>query len=231
MTTLLISAGFPVVIFLIVIYKKDTEKEPPGLLIKCFIWGCISTVPIIFVEMFFGSLNAFQSVVYYAFYESFIVAAVVEEGFKFIFLYRITWKHKEFDQHYDGIVYAVFISLGFAFIENIAYILGFGTGVAFMRAILSIPGHGLFGVAMGYFFARAKFSGPGEKKILWLSYLVPVFLHGMYNFFLSLMEGTENGFITLLLFAGFVVFIILLWRFGIKNIRRQLTKDRGDKTH
>ena len=96
MTSLLIAAGFPVVVFLVVIYNKDTEKEPPGLLIKCFIWGCIATVPVVFVEMFLSSYNHFQSVLVYSFYESFIVAAVVEEGFKFILLYRIIWKRSTY---------------------------------------------------------------------------------------------------------------------------------------
>ena len=231
MLTLLLSAAFPVAVFLIVIYNKDTVKEPPGLLVKCFIWGCIATVPILFIELLLDGFNLFEPVLISAFYDSFVVAAAVEEGFKFLFLYLIIWKSREFDQHFDGIVYAVFVSLGFALIENIFYVLEGGLGIGIMRAVLSIPGHGLFGVVMGYFFALARFSGPGGKKILWLSFLAPVFLHGAYNFLLSLAAGIDNGLLTLLIFAGFIAFMVFLWRLGIKNINKQRAKDLERKSY
>lgn len=226
MLALLISAGFPVIVFLVVIYRKDTVKEPPGLLVKCFLWGCVVTVPIIFIELFLDGFNVFESALPRLLYDAFVAVAVVEEGFKFLCLYLIIWKSREFDQHYDGIVYAVFVSLGFALIENIFYVLDAGLGVAVMRAILSVPGHGMFGVVMGYFFALARFSGPGGKKLLWLSFLVPVLFHGAYDFLLSIMGETENGFLVLLLFAGFVALVAGLWRFGIRDIKKQYDKDR-----
>ena len=227
MLALLVSAGFPVIVFLVVIYNKDTVKEPPGLLIKCFIWGCVATLPIVFIELFLDTFNVFESVLMRSFYDSFVVASAVEEGFKFLLLYLLVWKRREFNQHFDGIVYAVFVSLGFALIENIFYVLDAGFGVAIMRAILSVPGHGMFGVAMGYFFAIARFSGPAGKKFLWLSFLVPVLFHGGYDFLLSLLVEAENGLLTLLLFAGFVALVVCLWRFGIRNIGKQYAKDRS----
>jgi RsiW-degrading membrane proteinase PrsW (M82 family) len=225
MIALVLAAGFPVIVFLIIIYKKDSEKEPPKLLFKCFLWGCIASLPIIVIELIVDSFNVFESLFFYSFYESFIVAAVVEEGFKFLFLFLIIWKHKEFDQFYDGIVYAVFVSLGFALVENILYVAEYGFGTAIMRAVLSVPGHGLFGVAMGYFFALAKFSGKRGTKMLWLSFLVPVAFHGLYNFLLSFIGGIENGLLILLFFAGFVALLILMWRTGIRFINKHYTRD------
>ena len=226
MIGLLIAAFFPVAIFLIVIYRRDTIKEPPGLLIKCFIWGCIITIPIVFIESFLGSFNVFNSAFQNTFYDAFVVAALVEEGIKFLFLYLIIWKRREFDQHFDGIVYAVFVSLGFAFVENIMYVAEYGFGTAVMRAILSVPAHGLLGVCMGYFFALAKFSPKNRSGLLVLSLLIPVLLHGLYDFLLLYPGVVDNTGFVLLLFVVFAVLMICMWVAGIKLIKKHHAKDR-----
>ena len=223
---LLLSAIAPVAIFLFFVYRKDTEKEPPKLLAKSFLWGCIAILPILTIELVLQYLNIFSSAFLHSFYEAFIVAAFVEEGVKLFCLYKIIWKHKEFDQYYDGIVYAVFVSLGFALVENIFYVLEGGFGVSILRAMLSIPAHGLFGVLMGYFFALAKFSPNKNKKFLWLSFIVPFLAHGLYDFFLMYMVGNDE--ITIfLLFHLFIALMIFLWRFGIKYIKKHYAKDKA----
>ena len=225
MFVLVLSACFPVIVFLVIIYRKDTVKEPPKPLIKCFIWGCVSTIPITIIELLLGNINVFGSALGFSLYEAFVVAALVEEGIKFLFLYLIIWKNKEFDQYYDGIVYAVFVSLGFALIENILYVVTSGFGTAIMRAVFSVPGHGLFGVMMGYFFALAKFAPNRKNGLLFLSFLVPFLFHGLYDFLLFYFAEIENILIGFLLFAGFVALMILLWRFGIKYIKSHFAKD------
>ncbi len=98
-----------------------------------------------------------------SFFDSFFLAAIPEEISKWLVLYWIVWKSREFDEHYDGIIYAVFVSLGFALVENIMYVVNRGMGVALIRAVLSVPGHGSFGVLMGYYFSLAKF-GPVTQR-------------------------------------------------------------------
>ena len=78
----------------------------------------------------------------------FILVGLVEEGSKWIILKSFTWKNKEFNYIYDAIVYAVFVSLGFAALENIIYVLNGGITTAITRTIFSIPGHTFFGVFM-----------------------------------------------------------------------------------
>jgi RsiW-degrading membrane proteinase PrsW (M82 family) len=233
MLILLLSAAFPVVVFLIIIYQKDSEKEPKKLLIKCFVWGCIATVPVIFVELFLMIFSNFESAFLTSFYEAFVVAALVEEGFKFLVLYWIIWKHKEFDQYYDGIVYAVFVSLGFALIENIFYVIDLGLGVAVLRAILSVPAHGLFGVIMGYCFAHARFSTNNNEQRKWLrlALLAPILFHGLFDFLLFSIEKIEDSSLIGLLFLGFVALMILIWRFGIKYIKEHHAKDTIHSKH
>jgi len=227
--TLLIASITPVLIFLYLIFKKDKNKEPIGLLAKCFFGGFLSIIITLIIDvpmMYIGT--AFQSPLFKSFYEAFFVAAIPEEFAKFIILYWIIWKSKFFDEHYDGIIYAVFVSLGFALVENIMYVSEHGIGIAFWRAILAVPGHGLFAVAMGYFLSLAKFNKQTNvQKYLVLSLVVPMGLHGTYDFLLmysSSLTEADAGF-ALILLGIFTVFIIFLWRFGIKKIKIAVAKD------
>jgi len=222
---LVISAALPVFVFLFLVYRKDTEKEPPKLLILCFIFGAIAVLPILAVELFLGGIASFSDPAMGAFYHAFVVAAFTEEVFKFLVLYLVIWKRKAFDQYYDGIVYAVFVSLGFAFVENILYVVQSGFVVAAMRAVLSVPGHGFFGVAMGYFFGLARLNPQKRTKMLWLSLLVPILLHGLYDFFLFFVEGVANPTLVVVLYVCFVALVIFMWVYGIKRIRKQYKTD------
>ena len=227
--TLLIASITPVLIFLYLIFKKDKNKEPIGLLAKCFFGGFLSIIITLIIAVPMMKIGtAFQSPLFKSFYEAFFVAAIPEEFAKFIILYWIIWKSKFFDEHYDGIIYAVFVSLGFALVENILYVSGKGIGIAFIRAILAVPGHGLFAVAMGYFLSLAKFNKQTNvQKYLVLSLVVPMGLHGTYDFllmYISSLTEADAGFAVILLLI-FTVFIIFLWRFGIKKIKIAVAKD------
>ena len=91
------------------------------------------------------------------FYDSFLTAAIPEELCKFLIFMIFIWRDKNFDEYFDGIVYATFIGLGFACVENIQYVFSYGFQTGVVRALLSVPGHFLFGVVMGYFLSMAKF--------------------------------------------------------------------------
>ena len=225
--TLLIASITPVIIFLYLIFKKDKNKEPIGLLAKCFFGGFLSIIITLIIAVPMMKIGtAFQSPLFKSFYDAFFVAAIPEEFAKFIILYWIIWKSKFFDEHYDGIIYAVFVSLGFALVENIMYVSEIR--IAFWRAILAVPGHGLFAVAMGYFMSLAKFyKQTNVQKYLVLSLVVPMGLHGTYDFLLmyvSSLTEADAGFAVILL-GIFTVFIIFLWRFGIKKIKIAVAKD------
>ena len=226
--TLLISSIFPVVIFLYMIYQKDHEKEPISLLIKCLLGGCLSVLLSLVMSIPLGMLEgAFQGDFLSSFHQSFLEAAIPEEIAKFVILYLLIWKSKELNHSYDGIVYSVFVSLGFALIENIMYVLEGGFTVAIVRAIFSVPGHGLFGVMMGYYFSLARFHEGGKRReFLIKSLAIPILFHGAYDFLLFYMgASSENillvGFL-LILFAGV---IILLWRKGLAKVKHHLEQD------
>ena len=109
------------------------------------------------------------------------------------------------------------VSLGFALWENINYVLSYGFSTAIVRAITAIPGHACFGVFMGVFYglARKQYNRGkmfSSKIFRIFSIVVPVLLHGSYDFIAS-MENTMGS-------LYFVAFIIILFAlsFGLVNI-------------
>lgn len=210
--SLLIISVTPVFIIAFYIYFRDKyEKEPWELLSKAIISGALITIPIIFIELLLSHFKIIFKGLTLAFYEAFIIAALTEESFKYFIFRILIWRNKEFDEKFDGIVYAVFISLGFALIENIKYVTGIGLSTGFIRAITAVPGHALFGVVMGYHFSIARFYPGKRRNQLILALLHPIALHGLYDFLL--MSKHPVGLII------FIPYLIYLWRYGFKKMK------------
>lgn len=209
---LLVAALAPSAALIYYFYARDKyEKEPRMLLLKSFIMGGGLVIPVLFVEMTLDVFNIAENQILSAGYTAFIVAGLVEEAFKFLFFFLFIWKNREFNEMYDGIVYAVFISLGFATVENIAYVLSTGISTAAVRAVTAVPAHALFAVAMGYYLGIAKFAGPQyRQKYIWKGFIVPVLLHGIYDFILL-----SQKFYLLILFIPYMLY---LWKRGLRNV-------------
>jgi RsiW-degrading membrane proteinase PrsW (M82 family) len=145
-----------------------------------------------------------------AFYTAFIVAGLTEEAFKYLAFFLLIWRNKNFNEKFDGIVYAVFISLGFATVENIGYVIQFGEQTGYIRALASVPAHALFGVTMGYYFGLAKFYTVQRKLFLVRAILYPIILHGIFDFILML--GNYR------LFLAFIPYVIFLYIDGFRRM-------------
>ena len=225
----LIASVSPVIIFLYLIYRKDHEKEPWKLLLYCLVGGMFSTLLSLFISLPAQKLAVFfPGNLLESLHLSFFTAAIPEEVAKFAVLYWIIWKRPEFDHHYDGIIYAVFVSLGFALVENLLYVYEGGLGVAFFRAILAVPGHGFFAVLMGYYFSLARFhENPKRNRYMIEALVLPILFHGGYDFFLFYMtkSGSASPLLALVLLVMFTVLVIKLWKRGIKKIGLHLQKD------
>ena len=209
-------AILPVIVLLVYIYRKDRfQKEPIGLLLAALGMGMLSVLPISFVEKFLSNLNPYDGV-NGALYTAFVVAGCVEEGFKLLFLYWLIWRNRHFDEYFDGIVYAVFVSLGFALVENVMYVFSGGVGTGIMRALLSVPAHFLFAVVMGYFFALAKFYKNRVLNML-LAFIVPMLLHGIFDALLMVADASET--MQGVCLVGFIIFDIILWKIGKRRMR------------
>ena len=203
---LLTLAVVPVIIFLIFVYIKDKyEKEPLALLFMGAIYGIFLVVPVMCVDVFL--VNTELNLLYPEVFQAFIMSAGNEEMFKFIFLFFLIFRNKNFNEPVDGIIYSVFISLGFALGENIVYVFnpeigGFQT--AFLRGITSIPAHMFFAISMGYYFARWRYLKYGNINLL-LSFAVPWMIHGCYNFILlTEIKYYEIVFVTYFLAMGII---------------------------
>lgn len=209
---LLISAVAPSLALLYYFYLKDKyEKEPGQMLIKAFALGSLAVIPVVFFELRLNIFDLAEMDYLKAGYTAFIVAGLVEEGFKFFIFWFFLWKNKNFNETYDGIVYSVFISLGFATTENIGYVLLSGYHTAFIRSITAVPAHALFGVTMGYYLGKARFADKKEKmKYLLLAFTVPVVLHGIYDFILF-SQSME-------LMLLFIPYMLYLWKRGLGNV-------------
>lgn len=217
MDKLLILAAAPAAIILFYIYIRDKyEKEPLLLLTVSLLYGFLFSVPIVFSEHLLLTFAPPENTLSRAFFDSFAVAAFVEESFKLTILFLLVNRSKSYNEPFDAVVYAVFVSLGFAAIENILYVInpkygGIETGIA--RAVLAVPAHGLFAVGMGYYFSFAKFKY--KNKLYYIAaFAVAFFYHGIYDF--ALLCNLKYSF------CAFILFVIFLWLQGFYKMHRLL---------
>ena len=201
----------PVLIIALYIYNRDRyEKEPFSILIKALFAGVLIVLPAVIIEKFLTGLYPGTEGLAYAGYTAFVVAGLTEEGLKFMAFYIFFWKDKNFNEKFDGIVYAVYIALGFAAIENILYVFSGGVGVGIVRALTAVPAHALFGIVMGYYFGLARFTGRHRPSLLILAFVLPYIFHGLYNFLLM-----SNSPVLLIVF---IPVFIYFWITGFKKM-------------
>lgn len=230
-TIILMLAVLPVIVLASYIYKKDKyEKEPIGMLLRAFFLGVLA-IPLDLVVVETINVMIPGSTV---FYQAFFEAGIPEELCKWALFMIFIWRNKYFNEFFDGIVYACFIGLGFACIENIMYVFGnetfggaFATGV--MRALLSVPGHFLFAVIMGYFLGMAKFRPEQRRKYMILSLVCPMLAHGLFDYLLMLSSAfSENNleWMGTLLFIVFLYLDVKMWKIGVKHIAKMQEESR-----
>ena len=214
---LLILSLAPVFIIAGYIYYRDKyEKEPLKLLWKALLAGAIIVIPVIFVEQFLSVFLPYLPGILNAAYHCFVVAAFTEESFKFLALFLLFWRTNIFNEKFDGIVYATFISLGFAGVENVMYVMEFGYSTGISRALTAVPAHAVFGITMGFYAGQARFYVKQKKQLLKKAIGMPILLHGIYDFILM------TGYDWLLIFwIGFVVFLYLSALKRIKTLSDQ----------
>ena len=195
---LLLLAIAPVFSIILYVYVQDKyEKEPRGLLISSFLLGAIVSILIVFIlYLLTGRLIPITDKfsVWQQFIQAFVVVALVEEFSKYVIVKYYAQPKKEFNEPYDGIMYAVMVSMGFACTENIMYVIDGGYETAIVRAFTAVPAHATFGILMGYFMGKAKFSN--NRLMLNLTgLLLATLFHGAYDFFLfiNFIPGISTG--------------------------------------
>lgn len=219
-------AILPVIILMVYIYHQDKyQKEPIKTLAKAFIGGMLAIVLDILIVTGIQYLAGDSAITKTVFFSAFLEAGIPEEFSKFLIFMLFIWRDKNFDEYFDGIVYATFIGLGFACVENIEYVFMFGFGTGVVRALLSVPGHFLFGVVMGYFLSMAKFH-PEKRGIYLISgLLLAMIAHGLFDWLLMVSSALGAGLGSILYFV-FLWGDFKLWKLGLKYINKQQANSR-----
>lgn len=230
MKTLIILAAalLPVAFLLQYIWKKDPQKEPVYWLWKATLWGVAICIPVGLLEsgiqsaLFGGEepTNLFGTTVL-----AFFVAAVPEEAFKLLALWLVLRKNPYFDEHFDGIVYAVCVGLGFAAIENVGYLSMSENWVlvAFMRAFLAVPAHYAFAILMGYFYSVYHFVDHSPKMAA-CTLLVPIALHGVYD--ALVMSEAVNEYVGGIAFPALIFFCIKMHKRAYRKVAALIEQDK-----
>jgi RsiW-degrading membrane proteinase PrsW (M82 family) len=195
---LFIAALAPVIVVIFYIYIKDKfEKEPKKLLLYNFLFGAIvsvfiSSILYIIYDVYLPRSDDFS--VLQQFIKAFFVVALIEVFSKYIIVRFYAQPKSDFNEPFDGIVYAVMVSMGFAVVENLFYVLEGGLHVALLRAFTAIPAHATFGILMGYFMGKAKFTNQKAKWNL-IGLATAILFHGSYDFFLfiNFIPGISIG--------------------------------------
>jgi RsiW-degrading membrane proteinase PrsW (M82 family) len=233
---LILVALLPPVLIALYLYLRDKYvKEPLSLILLSYISGWTIVVGILLIHFFLSATSISHQLKQFfmpgtfsgSFFDAFVMAAFLEEGFKFLVFRQLIWKSKYFDEYYDGILYAALISLGFASLENIMYVFDYGFNTGLTRAFTAIPAHTFFGISMGYYFSRAKFNFTHTGYNLFMAFFIPLLLHGIYDlilFELSRMESPGDPFFPYIVgaFWGVMVIMYVLSR---KRIKAMLKKD------
>ena len=224
---LVAAAIIPAIVLLLYVYREDRlEKESPGLIIKLVVMGAVSTLLASITEQigmsilesaFYENSFAYRALLY------FVVVAFSEEGFKYLVLKVGTWRNPEFNCKFDGVVYAVAVSLGFALWENIQYVLAYGFSTALIRAVTAVPGHACFGVLMGGWYGLAKRKevqgwNSASRLARVFAVVCPALVHGAYDYIAT--NESDLGTIS------FIVFVIIMFVICFYTVRRLSNEDK-----
>lgn len=225
MNSILLWGLVPPVLLLIYVWKLDRiEREPAGLVLRVFLMGALST----FAAMVLESLAMYalelmkldESSYLYLIIDNFLAVALVEEYCKRAPVRKVIWKNPEFNFRFDAIVYCLASALGFAATENIFYMLSYGTEIALGRMI---PVHAVCSVYMGYYLGIAKTGDLDgnpqlEKKYTRLSILVPMLIHGFWDFALSTEED--------IFYIAALIMIVIVTMTAFNNLHKLSKEDR-----
>ncbi len=235
---LLILTALPSVALMVFFYLKDKyEPEPRGHVVTAFLYGILVLIPALYAGGWISGLVSRDFLILGGvradLYRAFMIAALTEEGFKYLLFLSTVARWREFDEPFDGIVYGVAVSLGLATVENMAYVFRvYATGgspvmLAILRGVLAVPAHALYGAIMGYFVGRAKFMNAGKKKVLYYlsGFAAAWIFHGLYDFF-CFYVGTLSGWM-MLIGVSVAMWVAVFWMMPQASVRSPF-KDDGN---
>jgi len=144
----------------------------------------------------------------------YVVNALCEEMAKFLYARKYIVKDKTKTSRLDIISYLVISAISFALLEDIVYAFSTSIGQIIVRGVLMghVPEQLLMGELYGRSIAEKK---PGLKV---LAFLLPILIHGSYNFLLTDGLPEWAAFVVVTLVIVETVFMICMI-FRIKKKR------------
>lgn len=222
-------ALLPAALLWLYVWRKDKQPEPVSKLLKAVLLGIVICIPVALIELGIGVLlfgvDGEPHTLFGTAAESFIMAALPEESFKLLALWLVLRKNPYCDEHYDGIVYAVCIGLGFAALENVLYVFGNDDWltVGITRALLTVPGHYAFAVLMGYYYSVYHFVNH-SRKVAACIFLVPFVAHGIFD--TLALSGAVDVYVGGVCFFILILFCVRMHKFAQKKVVALVEKDR-----
>ena len=213
---IIIVALLPAALLWWYIWHKDQRKEPKTWLVKATCYGVLICFPVSIVEMIIETIlfgpEGNPTTLFGTTAMAFFVAAIPEESFKLLALWLVLRNNPYFDEHFDGIVYAVCVGLGFAGLENILYLfqnIESWMSIAFLRSLMAVPGHYAFAILMGYYYSKYHFVDHSRKTAM-LILAAPVLAHGLYDALLmtSMVDVAVGG-------ICFLVTVVIVYRLHV----------------
>ena len=218
---LIAAAAIPAIFLMVKVYRSDKlERESPYMIWTLIKSGILSSLLALVEERVLSAIlgifvpydSPLYNIILY-----FGIVAFAEESSKYLLMKKQTWYSWEFNCQYDGVVYAVFVSLGFALWENISYVMMYGFGTAIVRAVTAIPGHACFGVFMGIFYGIAKrldYRGYSatSKLMRIFAVVIPALLHGAYDYIATMETQVGSGYFIAFVAVMFILSYILVGR-------------------
>jgi protease PrsW len=211
-------------------FRDEYNREPRRHLLFSFLLGVLSAVPAMLLQSLFLPLQEKflpENILSIAI-KAFIIVAFTEEWCKYIMVRYYAYRQPEFDEPFDGIVYAVMVSMGFATIENIGYVMQHGLATAIVRMFLSVPAHAGFAVLMGYYMGKAKFRQESRFSFMMKGLFLAVFFHGLFDFCLFLRDNSlvQKNISDIFLVGGAVITFIIAIQFSRIAIREHVAMSR-----
>jgi protease PrsW len=211
-------------------YRDQYNREPGRHLLFSFLLGILSAVPAILLQMIMLPIQEKlmpENILSIA-VKAFFIVAFTEEWCKYLMVRYYAYRQPEFDEPFDGIVYAVMVGMGFATIENIGYVMQHGLATAIARMFLSVPAHAGFAILMGYYMGKAKFKPEHRFLYMMRGLFLAVFFHGAFDFFLFLRDNSliQKNISDIFLITGAIGIFITALYFSRKAIREHVNISR-----
>lgn len=209
---LVLVSVIPALLWVLFFYRHDVhDPEPPGLILRAFLFGVLATIPTGILEGPFRVYLQDSRNLFTLFLASVFVVGLVEETMKYFAYQLAVYGTGEVDEPVDSIIYAVTAGLGFAAFENVLYTVAFGLSVGLVRAFVTLLAHASFSGIVGYYAGIAGYD-PTKRRILTFQGLgIAILLHGVYDFLII-------GRLINPLYG--VVFILLTYRYLAGRIRK-----------